>query len=93
MCRWADPALPECCRASSCPAVAGSIDADSNGPATIALRHAVRIQLAEEGCQLPPPTGPGRLLQDLPEEGAAVRGLKHDEVTGQQRRRPGRNRR
>ena len=41
----------------------------------------------------PSPAGPGRLLQDLPEERADVGGPKHDEVTGLQGRRPGRDRR
>ena len=41
------------------------------GPATIPLRHAVRIQLADEDADSPG-SGPGRLLQDLPEERAAM---------------------
>ena len=57
------------------------------GAATIPLGHAVRIQLADEDARSAG-SGPGRLLQDLPEERAAVGGPKHDEVTGRQCRRP-----
>ena len=56
------------------------------GPATVPLRHAVCIQLAEEDASS---AGLSRLLQDLTEERPAVRCLKNDEVTGRQRRRPG----